>query len=189
MKNGAVGSGYFVNFKSYENPAEFSNHDADYVVYTDGSEWAGECGAGVIIFKDGEVWKKWFGRLPNKKSIFIAETYANGKAASLLGQVGRGAPVKIFTDCQGSLNTLGKKTTKHKMVLEASKALEGLGASRVELNYTPAHKGIHDNEEADVLAYVGRNRSASKKIEKDKMNKEKNNAISQPQTQKLPQPQ
>ena len=70
----AVGSGYFVNFKSYENPAEFSNHDADYVVYTDGSERAGECGAGVIIFKDGKVWKKWFGRLPNMTSIFIAET-------------------------------------------------------------------------------------------------------------------
>ena len=123
-------------------------------VYTDGSKYNGQVGAGVFIRQDNLVLAELSFRLPNKSSVFQAEIYAINQAAIFLQHLPNIFFTKIFVDSQAALLALNNKSITSRLVGDTVHNLN-LISGNIRLVWIKAHVGHEGNEKADSLAKVG----------------------------------
>ena len=125
--------------------------------YTDGSKIEDDVGAAVYITHNKETVHEESTHLGKNSTVFQAETYAVGQAASLLLQAGTtNQNIVINCDSQSAINAINSTKIKSKTVLKITEALNSLGEeNEVLLRWVPAHRGYEGNEKADSLAKKG----------------------------------
>ena len=85
-------------------------------VFTDGSKFNGQVGAGLHIRRGLTTIHELSFRLPNKASVFQAEIFAINQAAIILQNLDNCHYVKIFVDSQAALLALNKKIVNSRLV-------------------------------------------------------------------------
>ena len=125
--------------------------------YTDGSKSDTSTGAGVYIMESNVLISEESLNLGSDTTVFQAETYALGRAASHLIQAGIvNKNIVINCDSQAAIRAVDNIKIKSKTTHEAVQALNTLGMSNhIIIRWIPAHCGYVGNEKADLLAKRG----------------------------------
>ena len=125
--------------------------------YTDGSKIEEDVGAAVYITHNKETKHEESTHLGKNSTVFQAETYAVGQAATLLLQAGtNNQNIVINCDSQSAIEAINSTKIKSKTTLKTNNALNTLGENnQVLLRWVPAHQGYEGNEKADALAKKG----------------------------------
>ena len=125
-------------------------------IYTDGSKTTDHVGCGFVIYKGRYEISSNSVRLPDYCTVYQAEVMAIHLAAIEATEVldDTDVYIKLFSDSQAALKSINKNIITSKAVVNAIKALNGLGANRrrVELNWIKAHNNYTGNKRADELA-------------------------------------
>lgn len=121
----------------------YSNAD---IRYSDGSKANGTVGVGVF----SPVWKAQYS-LPGQCSVFSAEAAALFKAIAKPSD----KPILVATDSASVLSALESPTAKHPWIQAIQNTINDRNR-RITLTWVPGHTGIHGNEQADILANLGR---------------------------------
>ena len=122
-------------------------------VYTDGSKYNGQVGAGVCVQHGKQTLAELSFRLPNKASVFQAEIFAINQAALFLQQH-QFSYIKFFVDSQAAILALNKKSIHSRLVGDTVHNLN-LVSGNLRLVWIKAHVGHQGNERADQLAKAG----------------------------------
>ena len=136
--------------------------------YTDGSKLEDDMsGAAVFIDKNNNETIEEAIFLGPNATVFQAETYAVGRAASHLIQAEiKNQNIVINCDSQAAIMALDRTKLKSKTTLEAVQALNTLGENnQVLIKWIPAHSGFEGNEKADTLAKRGANNTNATSIQ------------------------
>ena len=123
-------------------------------VYTDGSKYNSQVGAGVYIHHKDLVLAELSFRLPNKSSVFQAEVFAINQAAIFLQSLPNIFFTKFFVDSQAALLALNNKSITSRLVGDTVHNLN-LIPGNTRLVWIKAHVGHDGNERADTLAKEG----------------------------------
>lgn len=142
-----------------------------YSLYTDGSKLTEDlAGAGMAVFRDGQLRsvKSW--HLGNLPSVFQCELYGLKNAAKWLIQnkqevIGE---VVIFTDNQASMYAINSTFIKSQIVQETvdlldqavSAVRERDSSATIQVSWCRAHAGFAGNERADQCAKEGAENTA-----------------------------
>jgi len=129
------------------------------VLWTDGSrkedEWVG-C---VVVWGREERWNKMRVHLGRQKEAFDAEMYAMSEAVKIADEIGDKKEVRrvtIFTNSQATLQRIqsDEPGPGQALVLRTLNWESDLTDKNIQVEYrwVPAHKGVEDNEEADLQA-------------------------------------
>lgn len=137
--------------KSFKYSTKEAN--ADYNIYTDGSEWEGRCGASyVIIDNNGQIVDSKIYKLPTYSSNFEAEVTGITKAIEKISTMDNTKFYQILTDSLSVLKGLQNPHNKNFFISKIKEKLSILREFKISFTYVPAHKGIFGNETADELA-------------------------------------
>ena len=144
---------YHINTDSFDGKA-FHRRPSQYNIYTDGSKQGNAVGAGIVVLYKNLVIYEEAVRLPDSSTVFQAELYAIGMAASFITNTPDIQFVKILTDSQSSLNALNKYIFRSRTVLNTHNTLQDAADSVQSLNlvWIKAHIGYWGNERADFVA-------------------------------------
>jgi ribonuclease HI len=140
------------------------------IIYTDGSFCNNSCGYGVVIITSSGEKITAYGKVPLSPTNNVAELYAIYVALSMVK-----GDVLLYTDSMYAINALtsqihGWIATGWKNVANADLlyAIYNVMSGRnIQYCYSPGHIGIELNEEADVLANLGRQGNKHLLINKD----------------------
>ena len=139
---------------------EESFHDASFVeklpyaswqIYTDGSKLAGRVGAAYVILCDGQVRMQGQVRLSDSTSVFQAEVFGIGMAATAVCELDRSLGCCFYVDSQSALLALKASTIESGGVLSTVLKLNDI-SGRVDLVWVKAHAGNVHNDAVDALA-------------------------------------
>ena len=160
-------TGFSVEIPERLEYKEVSWEDMDINCFTDGSRLENcKTGAGVLIEINQNATVEESIHLGLEATVFQAEVFAVGRAASHLLQSGvEGKNVVINCDSQAALQALECITTKSSTTLETVQNLNTLATNnQVRVRWIPAHQGFVGNEKADDLAKRGANEIGSTNI-------------------------
>ncbi|GBM82343.1 Putative protein in type-1 retrotransposable element R1DM [Araneus ventricosus] len=145
---------YFIRINNIElkyRVIEFPEtiHNADYIIYTDGSGIDGNVGAAVCIFNNDNFIKAFMFKLRNFNSVFQAELSAINFAVGWALE--NCCKVNILTDSFSSIQVLKKSNSKSYFINNIkNKMYQAFGS--VGLSWVKVHAGIPGNELADHYA-------------------------------------
>ena len=145
---------FVLDLESFVNMADCQGQ-VECNVYTDGSKFEGQVGAGLFILMENTPPIRDKFRLPDECTVFQAEVLAIREAAKLLVDTPNLKRVKFFVDSQAALRALQNIIVKSKLVLKTVLYLNRIQAQSIVFVWTKAHIGTAGNEEADVLAKAG----------------------------------
>ena len=147
--------------KQYQIDLESFTHGTpdwfgDLTIYTDGSKWNGQVGAGVYVRRNDGVLPIFFEsfRLSDTSSVFQAEMMAIYRALLFLETQGDFNTAIIYTDSQAALQALNAESLHSKLVERTVTLLNTL-LGQVILRWVRAHVGHSGNEHADSFAKIG----------------------------------
>ena len=127
-----------------------------FTIYTDGSKWNGQVGAGVYVRQGDGVLPVFFEatRLSDSASVFQAEVTAVFRALLFLQRQGDFQTAIIYSDSQATLLALDAEFLHSKLVADTVTLLNEL-PGQVVLRWVKAHVGHSGNEHADSFAKIG----------------------------------
>ena len=128
----------------------------DLTIYTDGSKWNGQVGAGVYVRQHDGVLPVFSEstRLSDSSSVFQAEMTAILRALVYLQSQGDFNTAIIYSDSQAALQALNAESLHSKLVEQVVLLLNSL-SGQIVLRWVRAHAGHSGNEQADSFAKMG----------------------------------
>ena len=131
--------------------------DQSGTIWTDGSRLEDGAVGAALAFKDGGRWVKRGTYLGKNKEVFDAEVFAIMRAVRLLDErKKRGQDYVVFSDSQAAVarvqhDKTGPAQALAKAVIATVDGLVDRG-NTLTIRWTPAHKGVEGNEQADEAA-------------------------------------
>ena len=145
---------YQVDLSSFDHGSpDWFGH---FTIYTDGSKWKGQVGAGVYIREGNGVLPVYSEatRLSDSSSVFQAEVTAIYQSLLFLQQQNDFGTAVIYSDSQAALQALNAESLHSKLVRDTVSLLNSL-FGQVLLRWVKAHAGHSGNEHGDSFAKMG----------------------------------